>query len=103
MIEFRRRMCSRQIVPLGLPKMEWSRAHLLVMNSRSSAKRPVLPASPFSAPVAPTIDRYDIDDMLTHDRHGLGRVVGLGNNQVHVDFGTEVRTIHLPSSKVTRL
>lgn len=73
------------------------------MNSRSVARRPSLPASPFTAPVAPEIEQFSVNDLLTHDRHGMGRVVGLGTNQVHVDFGSEVRTIHLPSSKVTRL
>jgi hypothetical protein len=73
------------------------------MNSRSAARRPNLPASPFQAPLALPNERFAIDDLLTHDRHGLGRVVALGANQVHVDFGSEVRTIHLPSSKITRL
>lgn len=73
------------------------------MNSRSVAKRPDLPASPFKAPAAPPVERFAVDDLLTHDRHGLGRVVGLGANQVHVDFGSEVRTIQLPSAKITRL
>lgn len=74
------------------------------MNSRSTARRPYLPASPFKDNTPPPIELFAVDDMLTHDRHGLGRVVGLGNgNQVHVDFGSEVRTIVLPSTKVTRL
>jgi hypothetical protein len=42
--------------------------------------------------------------MLTHDRHGLGRVVAVGpENKVHVDFGSGTQTISLPNPKVTRL
>lgn len=74
------------------------------MNSRSSARRPFLPASPFTNIAPPPIEPFEVNDLLTHDRHGLGRVVGVGaDNKVHVDFGSEVRTIALPSSKITRL
>jgi len=74
------------------------------MTSRTPAARPVLPSSPFQPVSAPPIEKFAIDDMLTHDRHGLGRVVGIrGDNEVHVDFGSAVRRISLPNPKVTRL
>ncbi|TDE10133.1 hypothetical protein E1269_12505 [Jiangella asiatica] len=74
------------------------------MTSRTPAARPVLPSSPFRPIVPPPIEKFAVDDLLTHDRHGLGRVVSVpGENEVHVDFGTAVRRIALPNPKVTRL
>lgn len=74
------------------------------MSARSTARRHVLPTSPFKEPIAPPLERFAIDDRLTHDRHGLGRVVGLESDTVvHVAFGSQVRRIALPNPKVTRL
>ncbi len=74
------------------------------MSARSTARRPVLPASPFKESVEPAFDKFEVDDRLTHDRHGLGRVVLLESDSVvHVAFGSEVRRIALPNPKVTRL
>ncbi|MBB5787070.1 hypothetical protein [Jiangella mangrovi] len=74
------------------------------MTSRTPAARPVFPSSPFR-PIAPApLEKFSVDDLLTHDRHGLGRVVSVpGEHEVHVDFGTAVRRIALPNPKVTRL
>lgn len=45
-----------------------------------------------------------IDDRLTHDRHGLGRVIGIeGDGMVLVDFGSQVRRVTYPNAKVTKL
>lgn len=73
------------------------------MSARSTARRP-LPTSPFREPVAPVVEKFSIDDRITHDRHGLGRVVRLESDTVlHVAFGSEIRRIALPNPKVTRL
>ncbi len=67
------------------------------------ARRP-LPASPFQASTQQPVEKFNIDDRITHDRHGLGRVVLLESDSVvHVAFGSEVRRIALPNPKVTRL
>lgn len=74
------------------------------MSARSTARRPVLPASPFKDSTRPVIEKFNVNDRLTHDRHGLGRVVLLESETVvHVAFGSEVRRIALPNPKVTRL
>lgn len=74
------------------------------MTPRLPAKRPVLLNSPFQPSVAPTAEKFSVDDRLTHDRHGLGRVVAVREDDaVDVAFGAEVRRIVLPNSKVTRL
>ncbi|PSL08506.1 hypothetical protein CLV30_101478 [Haloactinopolyspora alba] len=88
----------------GLPKDRDAR-HTDAMTSRTSAARPVFPSSPFQTnATAPPLEKFAVDDMVTHDRHGVGRVVGVrGDNEVHVDFGSAVRRISLPNPKVTRL
>lgn len=76
----------------------------VLMTSRTPAARPVLPSSPFQPIAPPPVEKFDVNDLLTHDRHGLGRVVGVPReNEVHVDFGNAVRRISLPNPKVTRL
>ena len=61
------------------------------MNARPAVARRVLPGSPFnhvSAAVAPA-SRLEADDRVTHDRYGLGTVVGADETgTVRVDFGS---------------
>jgi hypothetical protein len=73
------------------------------MSARSSVRRP-LPTSPFKESSTPAVEKFSLDDRVTHDRHGLGRVVRLESDTVvHVAFGSLVRRIALPNPKVTRL
>ncbi|MBD0293417.1 MAG: hypothetical protein ICV70_07585 [Jiangellaceae bacterium] len=73
--------------------------------SQRTMRRPAFPASPFNnQPVAPPVERLVVDDRLTHDRHGLGRVVRVeGDGSVIVDFGSTVRRVIYPNAKVTKL
>lgn len=77
------------------------------MNTRFAATRRVLPGSPFNVPPTDlgTADQYAIDDRVSHDRFGLGKVVNVeGQNAVHADFGYGiVRRIALPETKLTKL
>lgn len=73
------------------------------MSVRTSNRRP-LPTSPFKETASPAVEAFSINDRVTHDRHGLGRVVLLESESVvHVAFGSQVRRITLPNPKVTRL
>lgn len=73
------------------------------MSVRTSTRRP-LPTSPFKQLSTPSVEAFSINDRITHDRHGLGRVVLLESaSVVHVAFGSQVRRITLPNPKVTRL
>ena len=73
--------------------------------TQRTARRPVLPASPFNAlREAKPVERLAVDDRLTHDRHGLGRVILVESESiVLVDFGSTIRRVSYPNAKVTRL
>jgi hypothetical protein len=76
------------------------------MTSRSAVRPSVFPASPFNVapPPPPPVAPLAIDDRLTHDRHGLGRVIGFeSDGMVLVDFGSQVRRVAYPNAKVTKL
>ena len=76
------------------------------MKPRTAVTRRVLPTSPFNknpAEVAPA-EIYAVDDMVTHDRYGLGTVVATeGEFAVVVNFGVDTRRIALPNAKLSRL
>ncbi len=78
------------------------------MSPRPTAARRHLPNSPFNrAPVeAPPPIRYQVDDRVNHDRHGMGRVVSITDDasSVVVDFRAgNVLRVTLPSTKLIKL
>lgn len=75
------------------------------MSPSATGRRRLLPGSPFNTPeVAVARQHYEVDDRVSHDRHGLGRVVSIDAlGTVVVDFGSDVRRVALPSSKLTKL
>jgi hypothetical protein len=75
------------------------------MSPRPAAPRRVLPRSPFAAAPEVEVVEYSVDDRVSHDRHGLGRVVKVeGGVAVIVDFGSgNLRRVTLPSAKLTQL
>jgi hypothetical protein len=76
------------------------------MKPRTAVTRRPLPNSPFNkAPAdAPPAEIYAVDDMVTHDRYGMGTVVGTeGETAVIVNFGVDTRRIAIPNPKLTRL
>ena len=62
-----------------------------------------LASSPFRPTPAPIIEQYAIDDLVSHDSYGMGRVVGKDVAAVTVDFGTQTVRIASPFHKMTRL
>jgi hypothetical protein len=72
--------------------------------SRAAARR-YLPGSPFNtAPVVRPVEQYALNDQVTHDRYGLGVVIGVEDEvAVLVDFGTQKERITAPYSKMTKL
>ncbi len=59
--------------------------------------------SPFTAGPAPVIERFAVDDRVTHDKFGLGRVVVEEAMAVVVDFGSEQVRVTSPFRRLTKL
>jgi hypothetical protein len=49
------------------------------------------------------IEVFEVDDRVTHDSYGLGRVVGIDPGAVSVDFGDKTLRIVSPFSKLHHL
>jgi hypothetical protein len=67
-------------------------------------RRP-LPGSPFNVQVAmPPAEVYAVDDMVTHDKYGLGTVTAVEDGVcVQVNFGSHERRLTMPCAKLTKL
>jgi hypothetical protein len=74
------------------------------MKRPRAARRP-LPGSPFNKPlVVPVIERFAVEDRVTHDKYGLGKVIGVEDEiAVLVDFGTQTQRITTPYHKLFKL
>ncbi|GAB2699344.1 CarD family transcriptional regulator [Thalassiella azotivora] len=76
------------------------------MNRRTPAPRRELAASPFAAQrraAAASAQRFEVDDRVTHDRHGMGRVVSVDEECCVVAFRSDTRRIVLPTSRLHKL
>jgi hypothetical protein len=76
------------------------------MNTASAATRRHLPTSPFKPPPpGPPAEQFAVQDQVTHDKYGLGRVtvVDDANGTLVIDFGTRQVRITMPCAKLTRL
>lgn len=78
---------------------------LVVMKPARAATRRYLPGSPFNTPppAPPPVPQFAVQDLVTHDRYGLGRVIGIEEAAVLIDFGTTRLRIGTPYAKVTKL
>jgi hypothetical protein len=75
------------------------------MRPARAATRRYLPTSPFRppAPAAPA-EQFAVRDQVTHDKYGLGRVVGVeADATLLVDFGSCRMRIMTPCAKLTKL
>jgi hypothetical protein len=71
--------------------------------SRNAARRH-LPGSPFNAPAAVRpAETFAVHDQVTHDKYGLGVILGVEDDAVLVDFRPQQRQIPLPCAKLTKL
>ncbi len=73
------------------------------MTTRSGGSRRHLANSPFKPKPEPAIELYAFDDRVSHDTHGLGRVVGTEPSAVTVDFGAKRVRIPSPYSRMEKL
>jgi hypothetical protein len=76
-----------------------------MMTPYRAGPRRHLATSPFSAPdPEPPGECFAVDDRVTHDKYGLGRVTGVEEGvAVIIDFGSHVQRILTPSAKLSKL
>ncbi len=68
------------------------------------AQRRYLPTSPFKPPPVIVPECYELDDLVTHDKYGLGRVIIVeGDDAVVVDFAPRRVRITTPFTRMTKL
>ena len=78
------------------------------MNAYRARPRRPLPGSPFNAtetvvPASAT-ERYSVNDKVTHDKYGLGTIIGVEEGVgVLVDFGSHKQRLRTPCSKLSKL
>jgi hypothetical protein len=69
----------------------------------STPVRRHLATSPFQPDPEPTIELYALDDLVSHDSYGMGRVIQVEAAAVTVDFRTQTVRIKSPFHKMSRL
>jgi hypothetical protein len=76
-----------------------------MMKPARAAARRHLPTSPFgAAPPAPPAEQFAEQDQVTHDTHGLGRVVSVQDDAtLIIDFGGRRVRITMPCAKLAKL
>ena len=77
----------------------------IMVNNASAGKRRYLPSSPFKPPPeAPPVEQYAVDDLVTHEKYGLGRVVLVeGDTAVVIDFAPRRVRIMSPFARMIKL
>ena len=73
--------------------------------SPGARNRRYLPSSPFKPPPEePPAERFELDDLVTHEKYGLGRVILVeGDVAVVVDFAPRKVRIMAPFARMIRL
>jgi hypothetical protein len=76
-----------------------------MMKPDRAATRRFLPTSPFKPPpAAPPAEQFAVQDQVTHDKYGLGRVISVEDGTALViDFRTHRVRITTPCAKLTKL
>jgi hypothetical protein len=62
-----------------------------------------LASSPFQPDPEPTIEQYAVDDLVSHDAYGMGRVIQVEATAVTVDFRSQTVRIPSPFVKMAKL
>ncbi len=75
-----------------------------MVNSPRASNRRYLPTSPFKPPPeGPPAEQYGLDDLVTHDEYGLGRVILVESDAVVVDFTAKKVRITAPFARMIKL
>jgi len=62
-----------------------------------------LASSPFQPHPEPPIEQYAVNDLVSHDSHGLGRVIDVEAAAVTVDFRSRRVRVTSPFRKLEKL
>ncbi len=73
------------------------------MNTTPRSGKRHLASSPFPPPPEPVIETFVLEDRVSHDVYGVGRVVGAEAHAVTVDFGQRVVRITSPFHKLEHI
>ncbi len=75
------------------------------MKPSRAVTRRYLPGSPFNVPTAACpVETFALQDKVTHDKYGLGVVLGVEDETaILIDFGTHRLRICLPCAKLIKL
>jgi hypothetical protein len=77
---------------------------MVTMKASRAVTRRHLPGSPFAPPApAPPAETFAVHDQVTHDKYGLGVILGVEDYAVLVDFRPEQRRVPLPCAKLSKL
>jgi hypothetical protein len=80
------------------------RRMMVAMKAPRATTRRYLPGSPFTPPApVPPAETFAVHDQVTHDKYGLGVILGVEEHAVLVDFRPQQRRIPLPCSKLSKL
>ena len=71
--------------------------------STSRPARRHLASSPFRPDPELVIEVFELDELVSHDFYGLGRVISLEADAVTVDFRPEVVRVVSPYAKLSKL
>ena len=76
-----------------------------MINSGSARNRRYFPSSPFKPPPeSPPVERFEPDDLVTHEKYGLGRVVLVEDDTaIVVDFAPRKVRITAPFARMIKL
>ncbi len=70
------------------------------MRPRRPTVRPALSTSPFHREDPAPAPVFSVDDRVTHDRRGLGRVVRVHGHEMDVQFGDQTVRVAMDSNKI---
>lgn len=69
----------------------------------TTPRRRHLASSPFKPEPELTIEQFEIDDLVSHDSYGMGRVIATEAETVTVDFRSQTLRIKSPYHKLSKL
>jgi hypothetical protein len=95
-------------VPVLVPKPSSpvplnGRRRILEGMTTPAGRRRHLASSPFKPDPEPTIEQYALNDLVSHDSYGMGRVIDVEAAAVTVDFRSRTVRVLSPYSRMVRL